>query len=498
MVETPVFDYGGTAMTPSSMEGSEMARSPRLRRALATVIASALLGCSDAPVPAPAVNGAPAPAPAHWHVEGGFLRDASGRAALLRGFNVSGKHKTPPYFDFQGPQDYARIRTDWGMNAVRFLVLWAAIEPEPGVYDEDYLAEVERRLRWAGDAGLEVVIDMHQDIFGEGFAHAGGDGAPVWACDQAHYDQFVPPPPGEPWFLSYLDDSVIACYDGFWQRTDLREHFVGAWRKLAARLRDVPSVVGFEPLNEPFWGSYDIFSFEQDVLRPFYLEVIAAVRGEAPEWVAFVEPSSSRNIGFATALEPLGVPHVVYAPHSYDRDAESGDGFDPSRREAVMSNMVKLADEAKALGAALWIGEYGGTADHPGIAEYMDAEVDATTSVLAGSAYWSYDKGGGYGFLDADGNEKPELAAALIRPGPDRVGGVPLAWSWDAENRELLFEMESNVGDPLTIIQVPPRIYPEGTALECSGCAASAIADGELTVETTTSGVVRVVLAPAQ
>jgi hypothetical protein len=58
--------------------------------------------------------------------------------------------------------------------------------------------------------------------------------------------------------------------------------------------------------------------------------------------------------------------------------------------------------------------------------------------------------------------------------------------------------MRSSVGDPITIIQVPPRIYPEGTSLECTGCAASVTKDGELAIETTASGVVRLVLAPAQ
>src|SRR5882672_2027952 len=72
-----------------------------------------------------------------WHTQGDFLRDRDGRAVVLRGMNVGAKHA--PWFDFQGPADFARVRTDWGMNAVRLLVLWAAIEPSKGQFDDAYL-----------------------------------------------------------------------------------------------------------------------------------------------------------------------------------------------------------------------------------------------------------------------------------------------------------------------------------------------------------------------
>jgi len=71
----------------------------------------------------------------------------------------------------------------WELNAVRFLVLWAAVEPERGVYDDAYLDQVAERMAWARQAGLVVVLDLHQDVHGEGF---GGDGAPRWTCDKAH------------------------------------------------------------------------------------------------------------------------------------------------------------------------------------------------------------------------------------------------------------------------------------------------------------------------
>ena len=166
--------------------------------------------------------------PPGWTVAGGFLRDPEGRVVILRGVNLSGRHKLPPYLDFHGPDDYRRLRDDWGMNAIRFLVTWSAIEPVDGVHDPAFLDEVAERIGWAEDAGLLVFLDMHQDLYGEGFA--GGDGAPRWSCDPARYSAFTP---RTPWFFGYLDGNVTACFDALWTDAHLHDHYAALWGALA-------------------------------------------------------------------------------------------------------------------------------------------------------------------------------------------------------------------------------------------------------------------------
>jgi endoglycosylceramidase len=398
-------------------------------------------------------------------VHDGFLHDAEGRALIMRGVNLSGAQKYAPYLDDKTPADYARLRTDWGFNSVRFLMTWAAVEPQPGVYNDAYLDAVGERLRWAEDVGLTVVLDMHQDIYGEGF---GFDGAPRWTCDESRYAAFVP---REPWFINATDPNVIACIDGFYTRADLREHFVAAWRHVAERLYDRGAVIGFDVLNEPNWGSYPIFDFEPDRLAPLYTDVVIAVREVAPSWVAFLEPSASRNLGIATSLPTPSFADVMYAPHSYDAMAESGTGFDPARRQAILDNVAELASDAERLRAGLWIGEYGGNADQPGIGDYMSAQYDAAGAVAAGTMYWAYDKGGGYSLLDADGNEKPALLGALVRPYPERIAGTPISYAFDAGTSGFTarYTPDRSVTAP-TVIAVPARLYPNGYNVECDGC----------------------------
>jgi endoglycosylceramidase len=404
-------------------------------------------------------------APSGWHVAGNALRAPDGRAAILRGVNLSGAQKASPYLDDKQPADYARIRSDWGMNAIRFVMTWAAVEPERGRFDDAYLDAVVERLGWAQASGLAVVLDMHEDVYGEGF---GFDGAPRWACDEARYAAFVPQ---TPWFLSTLDPNVEACVDDFYTRADTQAQFVAAWRHVAERLHAAPAVIGFDVLNEPAWGTYSIFDFEQDRLTPLYQQVVAAVRGAAPGWVAFLEPSASRNAGIATALTTFAFRDVMYSPHSYDQSAEGGGGFDPTHRQQILDNVGKLAGEADALHAGLWIGEYGGVATAPGIVEYMTAQYDAAGSVAASTMYWAYDKSDGYGLLAPDGSEKPTLIDVLVRPYPARVAGDASSYAFDAATSTFTLVYAPDRSQKLpTEIVVPERRYPSGYQVECGGC----------------------------
>ena len=411
--------------------------------------------------------------PAYWNVSHGFLRDADGRAVIMRGANVGNKAK--PYFDFQQAADFHRMRDDWGMNAIRFLVLWAGVEPSAGQYDDAYLEGVAQRIEWARDAGVLVVLDMHQDVYGEGFASGGGDGAPLWTCDLAHYAAFKP---ADQWFFNYLSPEVTACVDGLYASPDLRAHYTEAWRRLARRLAQYENVVGFDPMNEPPWGSAPYSGFEETTLQPFYVDVARGVREVAPHFVAFLEPSASRNLGRATGLTKFPFADVVYAPHSYDTDAERGNGFDPvAGRPRVLANVGALSDEAKSLDAALWIGEYGGYGN--GIAEYMTAQYDGIGAVAGSSMYWAYGRGGGYSMLDADGSERHPLVDTLVRPYPERVAGDPISYAYDAATSTftLTYTPDASVTAP-TLVSVPARVYPNGYTVDCGGCTSEKIPGG--------------------
>jgi len=300
--------------------------------------------------------------------EGRFV-DAQGRQVLLHGMNVISKSKSEGYLSWHRPEDFARMRA-WGMNCVRLGVLWDGVEPEPGRFDEDYLDEVARRVAWAGEQGLYVVLDMHQDLFSVLF----GDGAPAWAT----LSEGQPHVPGGVWSDAYLSSPAVqAAFDRFWANAPapdgvgIQDHYAAAWRHVAERFAGNPHVVGYDLMNEPFQGSsavaalagaiagefgtelarrlgdraasrtqiaalwktadgraeimkhledlalYKTFlkaqtgasqAFERQRLQAMYQRVACAIRAVDRHHVLLLEPSFFCNFGVTSALEPVAGP----------------------------------------------------------------------------------------------------------------------------------------------------------------------------------------------
>jgi endoglycosylceramidase len=184
------------------------------------------------------------------------FRDEHGRQVVLNGinfadlaFDASGKNDQPN----RGPVVFPQLRA-WGFNCARLPMNWSGIEPEPGKYDEKYLARVDRLVRSAAENGVYVILDMHQDLYG--VKH--GDGAPAWAT----FDDDKPHAEGAIWSDSYLlSQAVQTAFDNFWANKPaadgrgIQDHYIAMWQMLARRYAGEPYVLGYDLMNEPFMGS---------------------------------------------------------------------------------------------------------------------------------------------------------------------------------------------------------------------------------------------------
>src|SRR5690625_4643829 len=180
------------------------------------------------------------------------ITDEQGRTLTLRGFSTAGSAKgTDDGLPTIEPEDIDTEYRDMGTNFVRFLISWRAVEPEPGEYDSDYLDQVAKRVRWYQERGYHVMLDMHQDLYGNQIIPGSGvgNGAPGWAThtDGKSIDA------QEQWEFYYLEPGVIRAFDNFWNTTgkhpELREHYVGAWKAVAERFSDSHEI-GRAPCRE--------------------------------------------------------------------------------------------------------------------------------------------------------------------------------------------------------------------------------------------------------
>ena len=237
-------------------------------------------------------------------VDGSWFRDEHGRRLILRGVNLGGSSKVPAtpdgatyrteaFFDHRSlsfvgrpfPLDEAdehfRRLKRWGFTFLRLLTTWEAIEHAgPGQYDVDYLDYLTAIVCKAGEHGLSLFIDPHQDVWSR---FSGGDGAPGWTLEAAGFDlrnlhatgaAFLHQVHGDPlprmiWptnasklasatmftlFFGGNDFAPRLTVDGEPIQEFLQQHYLGAIEQVARRLNGLSQVVGYDTLNEPSAG----------------------------------------------------------------------------------------------------------------------------------------------------------------------------------------------------------------------------------------------------
>ncbi len=237
-------------------------------------------------------------------ISGDRLLDREGRQVILHGVNMVCKDPARGYVGAWTEDDFRFLR-DRGMNVIRLGLIWDGLEPEPGRIDEAMLDRIGTVIRMAGDAGLYVFLDMHQDLYGRQFA----DGAPAWAtlCEPDGYDGT-----GHVWSDAYLSSAAVqTAFDRFWENAPapdgigLQDHLAGVWRSVAARFGHLAWVVGYDLLNEPFPGSLAQAVQEAMVAGFVDAQALVAVQAEA-DAVSSRAPIATAS---AEAL-PSGMPDL--------------------------------------------------------------------------------------------------------------------------------------------------------------------------------------------
>lgn len=361
-----------------------------------------------------------------------YIADVHGRMLLLRGVAVTSliQYNT----DFQEtvpahPGDFAEMRA-LGFNVVRLPVSWSRIEPAPGRFDSAYLRQIRQIVSWAQRDGMYVWVDMHQDRYNRHtWPRQEVDGAPDWAT--LTY--------GAP-CTSFQASTLCAqtATENFWQDTKvdgrgLQEWYLGALLELSRSLRFDQRLLGLELMNEPTPGTVTPPAFERTQLWPFYLKMIAGLRGDGERRVIWFEPNSLRDLFDRDTGDPQQFssdPNLVYAPHVY-AEVFSEPPQPVGAPGPIQHSWTAAASEANSYGAPLFDGEYGGGTNGPGGTwdQWLTDNLDEQDQHLAGSAFWMWKQQPGFynwQTVNKDGSLRTDSLRAqlLSRPHPDAVPGT--------------------------------------------------------------------------
>ncbi|MEW5947227.1 MAG: cellulase family glycosylhydrolase [bacterium] len=396
-----------------------------------------------------------------------FICDEQGRALILHGTSISNSSKRDGH-PWVTREDVIGLSRDWGFNFVRYLIFWSMVEPEPGVYDDDYLNEVAKRMDWFAEAGIHVVLDMHQDLWGPSlnscFPVEIYNGAPDWATvtdglpNNSEYCR-------SGWERLYTSPDLTRAFDAFFDyagdHPELQDHYAATWAHVAGRFKDHPAVLGYDLMNEP-WHGADMFreeKFDKTKMHGFIRRMIDAIRAvDNDSWIFFEPRAGLVNQGLPSYIPPLADPRsgpqrLVYSPHIYLQSVLDGkyktgagdfDAWTENRR-----------NEVEVLKTPLVIGEWniwsGGDA-------YMNDLLNFLDDMMAGWAQYSYEGA----FLESE--------EGMLRVFPRRIAGRPLSYCYDPASRRffLEFETKSGVIGPTEIYIPARRRFPEGWVLTVS------------------------------
>ena len=295
--------------------------------------------------------------------DGRHFKDETGRVIFLRGVNLSGGKvpADPPGFTHlpqslderrdvsfvgrpfpleEADDHFARLR-HWGMNCVRLVVTWEALEhAAPGEIDEDFLDYITAVAEIAQRHDINVIIDPHQDVWSR---FSGGDGAPAWTFDAAGLDsdkfaataaaithQQNPELPHLMWASNYNRFAAQTMFtlffagdtfapdrqiDGRSLQAHLQSSYISAFQTLASRIAHLPNVIGFGVMNEPspgLIGRVNLRSTDESLIQlgvtPSPAQAIFLANGFAQTCLDFGSPLIDRLPGRTreATIDPKG------------------------------------------------------------------------------------------------------------------------------------------------------------------------------------------------
>lgn len=379
------------------------------------------------PIPSQTVD----PSASPLVTDGYYFRDAQGAIVILRGLNVAGNSKVPP---FQGVTSAAELQPlpALGVNTIRLLFTWEAYEPVEGEYSADYMTYYQQVVQWADQLGLYVIVDFHQDAYSRYLLNGCGEGFPSWAVTP-EVKQATPDNDAScsAWGVQMLINPGLAtAWNHFHSDTyGAKSAYLAMAANVAQHMAAHDNVIGYELINEP-WGT-------DEQLATFFEQVGQSIRQNDPRAILFV-PAHALVTG-GTKKNTMNRPsftNMAYSPHYYNGSVlllKNWGGLSPARQ------LDTLRTTAESWQVPMFLGEFGAPAGtHAGL-EYIQAQLDWLDTHWISSTQWNYTPGwredvkDGWNtedlsIVDDQGNLRDNFTA---RPYPQKIAGAPKSFQLD-------------------------------------------------------------------
>ena len=427
--------------------------------------------------------------------EGRWVTDRKGRVVMLHGFNMV--YKRPPYHPIHagfGKND-AKFLARNGFNTIRLGVIYAGVEPEPGQYDDAYLAKIAKTQKVLARRGVYSLVDFHQDMYNERFE---GEGWPDWAV----LDDGMPAEPKNGFPANYLTMPALnRAFDHFWANdagpggVGLVDRYAAAWKHFADRFKTMPGSLGYDLMNEPWPGSTypscvsteGCPAFDSGPLTEFTLKTIKAIREADERNLTWYEPLLTFDFGADTSHGDPEDPRAGFSFHIYCLPGafRSGTGEECGTFEDMP---LENADNRSAeTNDALLVTEFGATDD----LATLERVTRLADEHMVGWQEWHYcacDEPTSQAAPDVQAividpkkpprgdNLKRDKLKVLSRPYPQVVAGTPEEWKFDPEQHtfELSYKTKRASGKGrfkrgVTDVFVPRLHYPDGYRVKVEG-----------------------------
>ena len=239
-------------------------------------------------------------------------------------------HTIEHYDSFIGKEDIDKIAS-WGLDHVRLPIDYNLVEDNAGNVLEKGYEYIDSAVKWCGEAGLNLVLDLHKT--------AG------YSFDKGEQEK------------------------GFFENEALQERFYKLWEKLAKCYGKYSDRVAFELLNEVTDKSYS------DKWNEIICRCVPKIRAYAPDTIIIMGGYWNNS---PDALPDIVKPYddkVVLSFHCYDplefthQGAEWVESMDPAFRMAFDGEKITedyfaerfsaAIETAEKYDAALYCGEYG-------------------------------------------------------------------------------------------------------------------------------------------